>query len=77
MVLHSLIKMEEYFIHQWYMTPVWVVNAANFGYQAYKNFKEYKQDGKKLGYAAFWALSSVSAVGLTSICAKDGLEKLL
>jgi len=69
--------MEEYILNQWYFTPLWIMNTIHFGRFAYKNFKEMRDDGAKVLPALYWSTASACAVGLTTICATDGLEKLL
>ncbi len=69
--------MEDYFINQWYMAPVWIANAIGFGKQAYENFKEIREDNAKILPALFWSAASACATGLTAVSVADGLEKLL
>jgi hypothetical protein len=69
--------MDNYIINQWYFAPILILNAINFGSHAYKNFKEMRDNSTKVLPALYWSTASACAVGLTAICAADGLEKLL
>jgi hypothetical protein len=69
--------MEYYIMDQWCLASVCMVNAICFGSFAYKNFKEMRDDGAKVLPALYWSTASACAVGLTAICATEGLEKLL
>jgi len=61
---------------QWYMSPVWAINAINFGRIAYNKFKKRERDEETLSYV-FWSIASISSIIVLTASLYNGLEKLI
>ncbi len=63
-------------IEKWYFTPVWAINALNFGGIAIENYQTYSQQGENLESLIFWGTAAVGAIGLALISGKDCVDKI-
>ena len=64
--------------NQFYSAPLFIANAVIIGKCAYEEFREKRRNhDSDFGFFALYSLGFLAAVGMTGVCIKDGLEKIL
>ncbi|MBW2994902.1 hypothetical protein KY312_00980 [Candidatus Woesearchaeota archaeon] len=69
--------MSEYLLNQWYMAPVWAVNAWALYKFACANYRDVKKNATCSLYAIGFSIGSICSAGMAVVCANKGLEQLL
>lgn len=61
---------------RWYFTPVWVINALDFGGSTIEDYITYSQRGDNLASLILSGAGAVAATGLALVSGYNGIEKV-